>query len=61
MTAIAKLSKGYLPPEIFTPSKFKMIAYTILSVVKKTNPTHALPNMILYYDMELVTFGVDEN
>jgi hypothetical protein len=61
MTAIAKLSKGYLPPELFTPSKMFNITQSVIQMVQRSHPgyTLALPSITQYYDMKLVTFSVD--
>jgi hypothetical protein len=61
MSAISKLSKGYLPSEIFPPHRLKNITQTVLEIVQKTNPdyTLALTHITQYYDMKLVTFSVD--
>jgi len=59
--AISKLSKGYLPPEIFTPSKLRKITEEALAMVKVDQPeyTLALDHLADYYDMKMVTFSVD--
>ena len=59
--AISKLSKGYLPPEIFNPSKLRKITEEALSMVKQKQPeyTLALDHLADYYDMKMVTFSVD--
>ena len=63
ISAIRILAKGYLPNTQITPKKLQ----EILSEVKKslliTNPdyTLVLDRLHLYYDMQLVTFGIDSN
>ena len=58
--AIRKWAKGYLPNTLITPKKLQ----EFLSEVKKspliTNPhyTLVLDRLHLYYDMQLVTFGI---
>lgn len=62
LKSIAQLSKGYLPPEIFTMTRMRNITDTVLNMVQKTHPEYvlALPQLTQYYDMKLVTFAVDE-
>ena len=61
ISAIRILAKGYLSNILLTPNKLQ----EILSEVKKslliTNPdyTLVLDRLHLYYDMQLVTFGID--
>ena len=61
ISAIRILAKGYLPNTLITPSKLK----EILTEVRKTlwigNPDCDLviDRLHLYYDMQLVTFGID--
>ena len=63
VSAIRILPKGYLPNTLITPKKQQ----EILSEVKKslliTNPEYTLVLDILhqYYDMQLVTFGIDSD
>ena len=63
ISAIRILGKGYLPNTLITP---KMLQ-EILSEVKKslliTNPdyTLVLDRLHLYYDLQLVTFGMDSD
>ena len=63
MTAIAKINKGYLLPEIFTQSNFQMITDYVISMVQNTNPKYvlALLHMNHYYEMKLVTSVVDNH
>ena len=54
------LSKGYLPISLLPPSKL----WEVLEVKKAiwtTNPDYnlAIKRLHLYYDMKLVTFGID--
>ena len=61
-TAIRVLSKGYLPISLLLPSKLN----TILPEVKATLQTIkrdyglVIKKLYLYYDMELVTFGIED-
>ena len=63
VSAIRILGKDYLPNTLITPRKLQ----EILSVVKRslhiTNPdyTLVLDRLHLYYDMQLVTFGIISN
>ena len=63
VSAIRILAKGYLPNTLITPKKLQ----EILSEVKKslliTNPdyTLVLDRLHLYYDMQLVTFGINSD
>ena len=55
--AIRILSKGYLPITLMLPSKLE----AILVVLSKTNKDYdlVLTRLYQYYDMKLVTFGID--
>ena len=57
--AIRILAKGYLPISLITPLKLK----EILNTVRRTNPDYDLviKRLHLYYDMKLVTFGIDSD
>ena len=63
ISAIRILAKGYLSNVLITPKKLQ----EMLSEVKKSlfiiNPdyTLVLDRLHLYYDMQLVTFGIDSN
>ena len=63
ISVIKILAKGYLPNTLITPKKLQ----EILSEVKKslliTNPdyTLVLDRLHQYYDMQLVTFGINSN
>ena len=63
VSAIRILAKGYLPNTLLTPK----ILQGILSEVKRswqiTNPdyTLVLDRLHLYYDVQLVTFGIDRD
>ena len=62
LKAIAQLSRGYLPPEIFPPTVLQSIIDEVQEMVTKTHPdyTTALEGITNYYDMKLVTFARDE-
>ena len=60
--AIRVLTKGYLSISLITPLKLKEILNEVKVVIRKTNPDYDLVVDILhlYYDMKLVTFGIDK-
>ena len=62
-TAIRILAKGYLPISLITPQKFKEILKKVRNRVRKTNPDYNLviKRLHQYYDMKLVTFGIDSD
>ena len=59
--AIRILSKGYLPITLITPSKLETILEQVQVAIAKTNQDYelVLNRLYLYYDMKLVTFGID--
>ena len=59
--AIRILSKGYLPLTLITPSKLEAILKQVQIGIAKTNQDYelVLNKLYLYYDMKLVTFGID--
>ena len=61
--AIRILSKGYLPISLLPPSKLAKILQEVKHVLLKTNKNYGLviKGMYKYYDMKLVTFGIDKN
>ena len=61
--AIRILSKGYLPISLLPPSKLAKILHEVKQVLLKTNNNYGLviKGMHKYYDMKLVTFGMDQN
>ena len=58
--AIAVLSRGYLPSEIFSPSRLRNITNTVHQMLIRDHPGYqlALSDLSDYYDMKMVTFGV---
>ena len=60
--SIRILAKGYLPISLITPSKLKEILSKGNYAIWKTNPDYDLEidRLHLYYDMKLVTFGIDK-
>ena len=61
--AIRILSKGYLPISLLLPSKLARILQEVKQVLLKTNKNYGLviKGMYKYYDMKLVTFGIDQD
>ena len=59
--AIRVLSKGYLPIVLLPPSKLEKILNEIRVAIAKLNKDYdlVLTRLYLYYDMKLVTFGID--
>ena len=55
------LSKGYLPISLLPPSKLERILSDVRAAIAKTNKDYdlVLTRLYLYYDMKLVTFGID--
>ena len=58
---IILLAKGYLPISLIMPIKLKEILGTVKTTIQRTNPDYDLviKRLHLYYDMEVVTFGID--
>ena len=63
VSAIRILSKGYLPTTLIPPNKLQNILTEVERSLHQTNPDYALvfDKLHMYYDMPLVTFGVDRN
>ena len=59
--AIRVLSKGYLPISL-SPSKLNLILQKVKQAVQIRNKDYDLviKRLYLYYDMKLVTFGIDD-
>ena len=59
--AIRVLSKGYLPISLLPPSKLEKILNEVRIAIAKFNKDYdlVLTRLYLYYDMKLVTFGID--
>ena len=59
--AIRVLSKGYLPISLLPPSKLEKILREVRIATAKSNKDYnlVLTRLYLYYDMKLVTFGID--
>ena len=62
-SVIRILAKGYLPNTLVTPSKLKGILSEVSKTLQVTNPDYGLviDRLHLYYDMQLVTFGIDKD
>ena len=58
---IRVLSKGYLPISLLPPSKLEKILKEVRITIAKSNKDYdlVLTRLYLYYDMKLVTFGID--
>ena len=59
--AIRVLSKGYLPIALLPPSILEKILNEVRIAIAKSNKDYdlVLTRLYLYYDMKLVTFGID--
>ena len=53
--------KGYLPITLITPSKLKEILHQVQLAITKLNQDYeiVLNTLYMYYNMKLVTFGID--
>ena len=62
-SAIRILAKGHLPISLVTPSKLREILNEAKTAIQKSNPDYdlVLDSLHLYYNMQLVTFGIDKN
>ena len=61
VSAIRILAKGYLPTTLITPSKLQDVLAEVRKSLQQSNPdyTPVIDRLHLYYDMQLVTFGID--
>ena len=61
LKAIRILSKGYLPISLIMLSKLEAILQQLQLAITKSNQNYeiVLNRLYLYYDMKLVTFGID--
>ena len=59
--AIRVLSKGYLPISLLPPSKLEKILSEVRNAIVNSNKDYdlVLTRLYLYYDIKLVTFGID--
>ena len=57
------LAKGYLPTTLLTPRRLQGILVEVKKSLRHTNPdyTLVLDRLHLYYNMQLVTFGIDKD
>ena len=62
MQVIRILSKGYLPTSLLPPSKLNIILEKVREAAQINNRDHDLviKSLYLYYNMKLVTFGIDK-
>ena len=62
-SAIRILAKGYLPNTLMTTSKLKEILSEVKTALWTSNPDYDLviDRLHLYYNIQLVTFGIDKN
>ena len=62
-SAIRILAKGYLPNTLVTPSKLKEILTEVRKMLQIIDPDYDLviDRLHLYYNMQLVTFGIDKD
>ena len=61
--AVRILAKGYSPISLITPLKLQEILNSVKEMLTKANPDNdiVIKRLHLYYDMKLVTFGIDRN
>ena len=62
LSAVGILSKGYLPASLFPPTVLHRITSGALKMVQRTNLDYVLTiqHVTEYYDMKMVTFGVND-
>ena len=62
LSAVRILSKGYLPASLFPPTILHRITSNALQMVQKKNPDYVLmiKHVTEYYDMKMVTFGIND-
>ena len=63
VSAIRILAKGYLPNTLIKPDKLQEILSGVKNSLHTTNPDYnlVLDRLHLYYDMQLVIFGIDKD
>ena len=56
------MAREYLPISLITPSKLREVLNDVKTAIRKTNPDYDLmmERLHLYYDMQLVTFGINK-
>ena len=57
------LAQGYLPISLITPYKLQQILNSVKETLNKSNPDYniVIKRPHLFYDMKLVTFGIDRD
>ena len=62
LSAVRILSKGYLPASLLPPTILHRITSNALQMVQRKNPYYILmiKHVTEYYDMKMVTFGVND-
>ena len=62
VSAIRVLAKGYLPNTLITPAKLHEILIEVKKTLQITKPDYDLviDRLHLYYNMPLITFGIDK-
>ena len=63
VSAIRILAKGYLPKTLIKLAKLQEILSEVKKSLQTTNPDYdlVLDRLHLYYNMQLVTFGIDKD
>ena len=63
ISSIRILAKGYLPNTLIMPKQLQKILTEVKRSLHCTNPDYnlVLDRLHLYYDMQLVTFGIDKD
>ena len=63
VSAFRVLAKGYLPNTLIKPAKLQEILTEVIKTLQITNPDYdlVLDRLHLYYDMPLITFGIDKD
>ena len=63
VSAIRIIAKDYLPNTLIKPKRLQEILTEVKRSLHVTNPNHdlVLDKLYLYYDMQLVTFGIDND
>ena len=63
VSSIRVLAKGYLPNTLIKPAKLQEILIKVNKTLQITNPDYdlVLDRLHLYYDMPLITFGIDKD
>ena len=61
--AVRIIAKGYLPISLITPYRLQEIINLVKETLIKSNPDYdiVIKRLHLYYNMKLVTFGIDQD